>query len=449
MIKIKRGLDLPISGAPEQTLYDAQPVNSVAVLGGDFVGMKPTMLVAQGERVKLGQPLFSDKSNSAVCFTAPGAGVVSKINRGAQRKLLSVVIELDGDDSLSFQQVDQAGLTGLSRQDVVKNLLDSGLWTALRTRPFSKVPNPEQQAHSLYINAMDSNPLAVDPALVIKPQLDDFVAGVNILAKLPQHQLYLCTPLEDSAAIQTQSYDDNVEIKQFGGVHPAGLTGTHMHFIKPASSTRQMWSINYQDVIAVGKLFRTGQLPVERVISLAGPQLKQSKIIKTRIGANLNELTHGLIEAGESRIISGSVLSGNTASGDEAFLGRYHLQVSVLREGRERPLFGYLSPGANRHSVMGIYLTSIFKKKIPMATSTQGSDRAMVPIGAYEKIMPLDILPTQLLRALIVGDIETAQQLGVLELDEEDLALCSYVCSGKYEYGPILRDTLTRIEKEA
>jgi Na+-transporting NADH:ubiquinone oxidoreductase subunit A len=202
-------------------------------------------------------------------------------------------------------------------------------------------------------------------------------------------------------------------------------------------------------VLAIARQFKDGKLDTGRVISFAGPQVKEPRILKTRLGANLDELVLGELHPQESRVLSGSVLSGSTAAGDEAFLGRYDNQVSVLREGRERPLLGYLSPGANRHSVMGIYVSSFYRdKKFDLTTSTQGSERAMVPIGAYEKIMPLDILPTQLLRALIVGDIESAINLGALELDEEDLALCSYVCPGKYEYGPILRDNLTRIEKE-
>jgi Na+-transporting NADH:ubiquinone oxidoreductase subunit A len=228
------------------------------------------------------------------------------------------------------------------------------------------------------------------------------------------------------------------------------LSGTHIHTLEPAGMSREIAYVNYQDVIAIGKLFATGELDVERVIALAGPQVTAPRLVRARLGANLEELTAGELTGNDNRVISGSVLGGRAARGAEAYLGRYHLQVSVLREGRDRPMFGYLSPGKNRHSVMGIYLTSFFgSAPLPLSTSAQGSDRAMVPIGAYEKVMPLDILPTQLLRALIIGDIESAINLGALELDEEDLALCSYVCPGKYEYGTLLRDNLARIEKEA
>ncbi len=458
MIRIKRGLDLPISGAPVQKIERCQTVRSVALLGRDYVGMKPTMAVKAGDRVKLGQLLFTDKKNPAVGYTSPGAGVVSAIHRGSQRKLLSIVIELDqtngggaaAEDQVEFNHYSDQQMATLPPATIVADLLTAGLWTALRTRPFSKVPNPETQPHSLFVNAMDSNPLAGDPDVVISERMQDFVAGVNLLARLPQYRLHLCAAPRLAEKLKTQTYSGNVVLHQFKGPHPAGLAGTHIHYIEPAGPQKVSWSISYQDVIAVARLFRSGRLEVERVLSLAGPQVVEPHLVRSRLEANLTELVETELHPQESRVISGSALAGDTASGVESFLGRYHQQVVVIREGRERPLLGYLSPGVNLHSVMGIYISSFYKtdRELAMSTSTQGSERAMVPIGAYEKVMPLDILPTQLLRALIVGDIETAMNLGALELDEEDLALCSYVCPGKYEYGPILRKNLERIEKE-
>jgi Na+-transporting NADH:ubiquinone oxidoreductase subunit A len=449
MIRIKRGLDLPLSGAPEQVVGSSRSIRTVALLGRDYVGMKPTMKVAQGDRVIAGQLLFTDKKNPAVSYTSPGAGVVASINRGNQRAFQSIIIELDGDEQKQFASYSEAEGKALGAADVVSNLVESGLWTALRCRPFSKVADPNSRPFALFINAMDTNPLAADPNVVIAGQEKEFALGVNLLANLPENDTHLVLGAHDPLGLEKLDYKSNVKVSQFAGPHPAGLTGTHIHTLAPAGMKRHIWSINYQDVIAVGKLFLNGELSVERVISLGGPQVAEPRLVKTRLGANLDELLAGELVGEENRVISGSVLGGRKALGVEAFLGRYHMQVSVLREGRERPPFGYLSPGLNRHSVMGIYLSQFFKgKKLPLSTSTQGSERAMVPIGAYEKIMPLDILPTQLLRALIVGDIETATNLGALELEEEDLALCSYVCPGKYEYGPILRDNLTRIEKE-
>lgn len=452
MIKITRGLDIPLLGAPEQQITDARQVRSVALLGHDYVGMKPTMAVREGDRVTLGQPLFEDKKTPGVIYTAPGSGVVRAINRGDRRVFLSLVIDLDDADTeqLEFKRYDASALSGLEREKVVENLVSSGLWTSLRTRPFSKVPALDARPHAIFINAMDTNPLAADPEVVARASGEDFINGINVLARLTDGPLYLCRAAGSFNGLEDHAFASNVRVETFGGPHPAGLTGTHIHYLDPVSLKKQVWSIGYQDAIAVGKLFVSGRLSVERVIALAGPQVEKPRLLRTRIGASVEELCAGELKAGENRVVSGSVLSGRAAHGVENYLGRYHLQLSVLREGRERVLFGYLSPGTERHSALGIYLSSLFKgRKFALTTSTNGSPRAMVPVGSYERVMPLDILPTQLLRALIVGDIEVVQSLGGLELDEEDLALCTYVCPGKYEYGPILRDNLTRIEKES
>ncbi len=451
MIKIKRGLDIPIAGAPEQRIDTAKAVKSVAILGRDYVGMKPTMEVQEGDRVKLGQTVFTDKKTDGVVYTAPGTGTVRAINRGVRRIFLSLVIDLDDDqsDQETFDSFSDAELASAERQTIVDNLVRSGVWTALRTRPFSRVPDPSTTPSSIFVNIMDSNPLAADPQVIVQEHAEDFVRGVNILSKLTDGKVFVCRRSGSFNELAQAGFADTVQIEDFDGPHPAGLTGTHIHFLDPVSLNKWVWSINYQDVIAIGKLFSTGQIWTERVVALAGPQVKNPRLLRTRVGANLNELADGELLDGETRLISGSVLAGRNAAEPENYLGRYALQVTALLEGRQRELLGYLSPGLNRHSNMGIYLSRLFRgKKFNFTTNTNGSERAMVPIGSYETIMPLDILPTQLLRALIVSDIESGMNLGVLELDEEDLGLCTYVCPGKYEYGPILRANLTRIEKE-
>ena len=444
MIKIKRGLDLPLAGAPEQRIEPARAVRSVAVLGCDYHGMKPTMAVQVGDRVKLGQVLFSDKKNPGVHFTAPGAGVVSAIHRGEQRVLQSVVIDLEGDDVVEFARYDAAQLPALDPQAVRDNLQQSGLWTALRTRPFSKVPAVDAVPSSIFVTAIDTHPLAADPAVVIGERPADFANGLAVLARLGKVHLCKASGVGLSGEVQA-----NVQPHEFAGPHPAGLAGTHIHFLDPVSAGKSVWQIGYQDVIAIGALFSRGQLDVTRVVALGGPVVDKPRLLRTRLGASLEELTAGELQAGSNRIISGSVLGGRTSRGAFAFLGRYHVQVSCLHEGRERELLHYLRAGVNKHSVLNIFVSKLMGgRKLAMDTSTNGSPRAMVPVGNYEAVMPLDILPTQLLRYLIVGDTEMAQKLGCLELDEEDLALCTYVCAGKYEYGPILRDNLARIEKE-
>ncbi len=444
MIKINKGLDLPITGAPEQVVSAAVEAKSVAVIGFDYVGMKPTMQVKVGDRVKLGQVIFTDKKTEGVNYTAPAAGVIKEINRGDKRVLQSVVIDVDGDEAVEFNKYAASELASLSAEQVQDNLITSGLWTALRTRPFSKVPQPGSTPASIFVTAIDSNPLAANPEVFVNEQAEAFVNGLTVLTRLTAGSVHLCKAA--GANIPTAA---GVNVAEFEGPHPAGNAGTHIHFLDPVSEKKTVWVIGYQDVVAVGHLFTAGRLFVERVVALAGPQVTAPTLLRTRLGANLDELVAGRVKLDDNRVISGSVLNGRTANGPFAYLGRYATQISVLREGREREFMGWLAPGANKFSVLNMFLSRFSAgKKFDFSTTTNGSERALVPVGQFEELMPMDILPTQLLRSLIVGDMESAIQLGCLELEEEDLALCTFACPGKYEYGPILRDNLTTIEKE-
>lgn len=446
MIKIKRGLDIPIQGRPEQVIHEAPPARAVALVGFDYHGMKPTMEVAEGDSVRRGQLLFTDKKTAGVRYTAPASGRVSAINRGARRVLQSVVIEVDESGAAPAEGGMSAETArALGAEAVRERLVDSGLWTALRTRPFSKVPATDSSPDAIFVTAVDTHPLAADPAVVIAEQPEAFTLGVDLLAAFGV-KVWVCAAPGANIPVASAA---NVERADFAGPHPAGLPGTHVHFLLGADLHRVAWTIGYQDVIAIGRTFLDGELYTDRVIALSGPQVERPRLLRTRLGADLAALVAGELKAGDNRVISGSVLGGRAVSTATSYLGRYHQQVTVLREGRERELLGWLSPGRRKHSSLNIYLSSFLGGgELPMTTNTNGSERAMVPVGAYEKVMPLDILPTQLLRSLIVGDVETAQALGALELDEEDVALCTYVCPGKYEYGPILRDNLSRIEKE-
>ena len=446
MIKIKRGLDIPLAGAPSGDLDTAVTTRAAALLGADYHGMKPTMAVQVGDVVKRGDLLFTDKKCEGVRYTSPAGGRVSAINRGAKRAFQSVVVEIDGDEAASFEQYSAEAARELSAEAIKTQLIQSGQWTALRARPFGRVADPATSPAGLFITAIDTHPHAPDPEQVIAREADAFELGQTLLANLVDCPVYLCAA---PGAEMPQADHERISRHDFSGPHPAGLAGTHVHFLMGASAERIAWTIGYQDVIAVGRLFLDGALYVERVVSLAGPSVSRPRLVLSRVGADLQALVAGEGEGDDARLLSGSVLGGRAVQSDTAYLGRYHQQVALLPEGRERAFMGWLSPGVNKHSVMGIYLSSWFgSKPLAMSTNTNGSERAMVPVGAYEKVMPLDILPTQLLRALLVGDTETAQALGCLELDEEDLALCTYVCPGKYEYGGILRDNLTRIEKE-
>jgi Na+-transporting NADH:ubiquinone oxidoreductase subunit A len=462
--KIQKGLDLPIEGGPIQVVREHVRPQRVAVMADDFPGMKPAMRVKEGETVKRGQVLFEDRKTPGVLHTAPGAGRVIGLNRGARRALQSIVIDLSvaerdaerpGDvadtELVAFESYNAKAVESLTVDEIRALLVESGQWTALRSRPYSKVPAIDSEPAALFVTAMDSHPLAPLPEVVLDGRMEDFDRGLKLLSKLTQGTTYLC--VDPDAGIE-QAVTAPVQVEHFSGPHPAGTVGMHIHLLEPVGREKVVWHVHYADVAAIGSLFATGKLDVERIVSVAGPPVVDPRLVRTRLGADVAEVAgQGCRGAGgdeDVRLIAGSVLSGKKAMGGVfGFLGRYDRQVSVLREGRERVMMGWLTPGFDAFSIFPIYLSKLFsKKRFAFSTSTNGSPRAMVPIGMYEDIMPMDILPTFLLRSLIVGDVEQAERLGALELDEEDLALCTFVCPGKTNYGPILRANLEILENE-
>ena len=450
LINTKKGLDLPITGEPEQVIYNnAGAIRSVALLGTDYVGLKPSMKVSEGDKVKLGDVLFADKQFPEIVYTAPGAGVVTAINRGERRVLNSVVIELSGNDAVKFKSYAPTKLSGLTAEQVRENLLESGLWTSLRTRPYSHAPDPASTPHSIFVTAIDTSPLAARPEVVIAERAADFQNGLVVIAKLTEGRVFLCKSPGAKLPVPELA---QLEVAEFEGPHPAGLVGTHIHFLDPVSPTKTVWHLDYQSVMAIGSLFTTGKLNVERVVSLAGSLVANPRLVKTRVGANLSDLVKGQLKSGKDpRVISGSVLHGRQAEGWSDFLGRFHNQVSVIPENREREFMGWVVPTGKKYSFLNVLLTSLPQargRKFAFTTTKYGSPRAIVPVGVFEDVVPLDILPTQLMRYLIVGDTDMAQALGALELDEEDLSLCTFVDPGKHDFGPVLRRNLTQIEKE-
>jgi Na+-transporting NADH:ubiquinone oxidoreductase subunit A len=453
---MKKGLDLPITGAPEQTLDLAKAVPRVALVAADYVGMKPTMFVQAGDLVKRGQPLFEDKKQPGVIHTAPGAGKVTAINRGERRAFQSIVIELNEDerrgapkdeDFAVFQSFTGQDFATLSGEQAQALLVESGLWTALRARPYSRNAALGTRPHAIFVTAMDTEPLAPSIETMMTGREADLRAGLQVLGKLTDGPVYFCQAAGKTLGVKPEG---KISVEEFDGPHPSGLAGTHIHLLDPVSREKTVWHLGLQDALAVGALFRTGKLDVTRVLSLAGPGMKRPRLLKTRIGASVDALTAGELKDGDQRVISGSVLSGRAARGDvHGYLGRYHQQISVLREGREREFLGWMSPGGNNFSMLNVFTSSLSKgKKFDFSTALNGGIRAMVPIGSYERVMPLDIMPTFLLRALLMDDVERAEQMGCLELDEEDLSLCTFVCPGKHDYGPVLRRNLDLIERE-
>ena len=442
-----------MGGMPVNEIEDCAAASHVAVLGDDHVGLKPRMLVAVGDSVMLGQPVIEDKAVPGTAITAPAGGRIAAINRGDKRAFQSLVIEVDeaeGADraQVAFGAYTRAEPAALDADKVTALLVESGMWVALRTRPFSRVPSPGTAPKAMFITAMDSRPHAPDIDVILADRMEDFEAGVTVLSKLTEGPTYVCTAPDSAVRVPDAP---RVERATFTGPHPAGIVGTHIHFLFPADLDRQVWHVGYQDAVAIGHLFRTGALDVARVVSIGGPGAARPRLLRTRMGAALDPLLEGELVEGRQRVISGSVLDGRTALGPvHGYLGRYANQISVVPEAEEREMFGWIRPDGEKFSIWSVVAGAFGKgRSLRLSTTTNGGYRAMVPIGSFERVMPLDLMPTFLLRALLMQDIERAVALGALELDEEDLALCTFVCPGKAEYGPLLRQALQRFEKES
>jgi len=441
---IRRGLELPIAGRPGETIEPGPAIHRVALLGDDVVGLRPSFRVAVGDRVRLGETLFEDKRLPGVCFTAPAPGRVAAIQRGARRRFEALVIEVGSGGEASFR-------VGSGDRDGVREaLLASGLWAALRTRPFGRVPHPDSKPHSIFVTALDTRPLAPDPVAALAGREAELEAGLRGLTRLGDGAVHLCQ--RPGARLLGRELE-GVAVHEFAGPHPAGLPGTHIHLVDPVSARKTVWYVAYADVAAIGHLLLTGRLSSSRVVALGGPGLLRPALVRTTLGAGLTDLLRGRLGPAPARIVSGSVLDGRTAEAPLDFLGRHHLQVSVIPDERPRARLGWARPGFDRFSARPAFASHLARllggrREFRLTTASNGDPRPIVPIGSYEKVMPLDLLPTPLLKALAVGHSERARALGCLELEEEDLALCSFVCPSKQDFGPCLRAVLDRLERE-
>ncbi len=464
--RFRRGLSLPISGAPEQTVADAAAPGTVAVTAADYPGMKPAMHVSPGDAVRRGQLLFEDRKQPGVRLTSPAAGTVAAVNRGAKRALISVVVRVDpadqagsGGAGVGFASYTGRHPSALSREDVQALLVESGDWIALRARPFGRTAALNSVPKSIFVTAMNTEPFAPDADRIAEGRAGDLERGLAALARLTDGPVYLCRAPGTLAALVASG---QVRIEEFVGPHPAGAPGLHIHTLDPVDRSKLVWQIGLQDTVAIGRLFATGEPDVVRIVALAGPPVRAPRLLRTRLGASLADLVRAeTSNTGEAdgdvaaRVISGSPLSGRTAIGKGApadihgYLGRFHDTVSVLEDDHSRRFLGWLQPGFGAFSRARAFGSTLLpRRSFAMTTTTWGSPRAIVPIGLYESVFPWDLQPTFLLKSLVAGDIERAEELGCLELLEEDLALCTFVCPGKTEYGPYLRDALELIEKE-
>jgi len=429
LIKLKAGLDLDLGPAPLGSIQDGPAVTRVALVGPDYTDVRFSVTVAAGDQVALGETLMTHRKFPELRFTSPGAGIVEAVHRGARRRLMSVVIALNSEDEVEFPAFPNADLNALSVDEINESLLASGLWTSFRTRPYNRIPKPRTRPRAIFVTAMDTSPGAADPVTLITEQSNAFRDGLLILNRFSTERTYVCkspgSPIPEAAA-------EGLVTAQFQGRHPAGLPGTHMHFLEPTTEHADLWHIGYQDVIAIGKFFRSGRLWTERLIAVSGPGLEQSRLLRTRTGACLQQLLHDKPADG-SRVVSGDLLSGRQVTLNTGYLGRYHQQVSVLAE----------NPGGDAE------MRKPDCRGKSITTALHGWPSGMLAIEAFERVWPLETPPIPLLRALLIKDTETAIKLGCLGLAEEDLALCSYVCPAKYDYGAALRATLHEYQREA
>ncbi|WP_298965955.1 Na(+)-translocating NADH-quinone reductase subunit A [uncultured Roseibium sp.] len=442
--KLKKGLDLPVLGAPDQQISETRETSTVAVIAADYIGLKPRLLVKEGDVVALGAPLLFHKDTPDVMVASPASGRVKAVNRGARRILVSVEIEVDSEaaEPVDFSDIGDA----TTREGLIERLCASGLWTSFRTRPYSKIPAPEARPAAIFVNAMDTEPLSPDPAVVLSEHAAAFAKGLEAVASLSDGRTYLCC--ETGAAVPGTDVA-GVETVGFSGPHPAGLAGTHIHFLEVPSSEKTVWTIGYQDVISIGRLLETGQYDPQRIIALSGPCCSNPRLIRTVTGASMLELSENELTGDDPvRLISGSILSGRLGEGPSAYLGRYARQITLIEEDHKQIPMGWIRPMPSKYALQPVLGSAFSKKLYALTSNLNGGRRAMVPLGTFEELMPQDFLPTQLLRALLVMDTDQAQALGALELDEEDLGLVGFACPAKYEYGIALRDCLTKIEKE-
>ncbi len=446
VIKIKKGLDIKLKGAAEKITAQSDKVSEVAIKPLDFAGLTPKLKVKPDEVVKVGTAIFVDKYHPEILFTSPVSGVVKDVVRGERRKILEVIIEVK--EKQEFEALASGNPAEMEASSIRENLLNSGLWPALIQRPYGIIANPEDQPKDIFISGFDSAPLGVDYDIILRDQEDSFAVGIAALQKLTTGKVHLS--LRDGDPVPKAFADlKDVEYHVFSGPHPAGLVGIQIHHVSPINKGDLYWTITPQHVALVGKLFQTGKLDPNIVVALSGSKLAKPRYMKTIMGAAVGTLlTDQKVNAEESRIISGNVLTGKTV-GMDGFIGFYDSMVSVIPEGDHYELFGWALPGLKKFSASRTFFSWLTpNKEFDIDTNLKGGERAFVMSGQYDKVLPMDILPVFLLKAILVNDIDKMEQLGIYEVIEEDMALCEFVCTSKTEVQEILRGGLDLMHKE-
>jgi Na+-transporting NADH:ubiquinone oxidoreductase subunit A len=447
VIKIKKGLDINMIGQAEKIYVKAPRAKTFAIKPGDWHGLTPKIIPKLCDEVKVGTPIFYDKYHPEIKFTSPVSGILQVINRGERRRIIEVVVEDDGKDTAeTFLKADPGTL---KREQIVENLLNSGLWPTIRQRPYTVIAKPDQQPKSIFISAFDTAPLAPDYDFMLKDSEEDFQWGINALKQLTAGKVHL--NLDGRyPSVRTLSEIKGVEINRFKGPHPAGNVGIQISRLDPINKGDVIWVVQPQDVLTIGRLFKTGKYDPSIVVALTGSRVEKPQYYKTIRGTAVAPLLENQLKDGENRVISGSVLNGKMINAETGYVGFFDSQVTVIPEGNYHELFGWMMPGFKKLSVSRSFASTWLtpNRKFEVDTNFHGGERAFVMTGEYEKVMPMDIYPVQLLKSILVNDIDKMEQLGIYELDEEDMALCEFVCTSKTPVTKILRDGLNAMRKE-
>ncbi len=445
-IKIKRGLNIKLAGEAARSVSNIPMPEIFAIKPTDFAGLTPKLLIKEGEEVQAGTPLFYDKNNEAILFTSPVSGEVAEIVRGHKRQIME--IKILADKEIKYVSFIKASPANLSRQEITEALLKSGIWPFIRQRPYGTVANPNQNPKSIFISAFDSSPLAPDINFIMQDNDPNFQTGLDALKKLTDGNVHLNIQAgEHKSAIFTNA--KGVVINNISGPHPAGNVGVQIHHIDPLNKGEVVWNVNPQDVLIIGRLFNEGKFDAAKTIAVTGSQVNNPKYYKTIVGSSIKYiLDDNGMKAGDNRIISGSILSGTQIS-VYGYLGFYDSQIAVIPEGNESEFMGWLMPGLNKYSASRSFFSWLSPtKQFDLNTNLHGEERPFVMTGQYEKVFPMDIYPVQLLKSILIEDIDMMEKLGIYEVVEEDFALCEFVCTSKIKSQEIIRRGLDLVRKE-
>jgi len=445
VIKIRKGLDIKIKGKAEKIFMRAEPSELYAVKPVDFHNLIPKLTVKTDDEVKAGTPLFFDKNHPEVILTSPVSGKVVAIKRGERRQILEIVIKADPE--IKFESFDAGEPVKMNVNEIKKNILQSGLWPAIKQRPYDIIANPGDIPKAIFISAFNTAPLAPDYDFVVKGCEADFQRGIDALAKLTIGKVHLNIN-DEYPASQVFTMAGNVQANRFMGPHPAGNVGVQVHNIDPLNKGDIIWYVAPQDVITIGRLFEKGIYDASKVVALTGSEVIRPRYYKIIGGASIKNMVENNVSEGNNRFISGDVLTGRRISAD-GYIGYYDSQITVIPEGDHYKFLGWATPGIKKYSVSRSFWSWLMPdKEYRIDTNLNGGQRAFVVTGEYEKVFPMDIYPVQLIKAILVKDIDLMEKLGIYEVAPEDFALCEFVCTSKINVQSVIREGLDYIMKE-